>query len=434
MCGNVGMAGEITKDYKSLFDCMLIVDQIRGPHSTGIASADQRGDVNVFKRATTPVDLMSMRGYEKAIHWDPQVLIGHNRYATVGKINNYTAHPFEFEKIVGTHNGTLQHWTELPESRDFDVDSECLLHNIDKHGWEKTAKYMYGAWALVVYDAVDHKLQVLRNAERPLHMAYTEDRKVLLWASEAWMIKGLAPRFGIKVGKVFQPKENVLLTWDLPRIRAGSTMPDAKSTKIVFPEKKPLPAYPVYQGPATVTTGKAGTPSRTGDSSSTRGRTIYSQLPSILGVDVDEEVIFAACEKKFNPMNQSPYLKAVLAQDPWSEVRIYTSEQRIDEMVLQGGPWEGKVRNLIPEGVYAGVRSDAYLVIQYDSISYLGDEEDTTYYPGPNDTMVTAREYDELTKYGCAYCTADIADDELIGWVGNSPICSSCLTEEEKRA
>jgi hypothetical protein len=53
-----------------------------------------------------------------------------------------------------------------------------------------------GAWALIWWDKVMSKLNVLRNAERPLYHLKTKNGNVFM-ASEAWMLEGVLSRNGI---------------------------------------------------------------------------------------------------------------------------------------------------------------------------------------------------------------------------------------------
>ena len=83
MCGLVGCAGAaLTGKHERAFKDLLIVDTVRGPHSTGIMAAPNKGDVEVFKRALLPPDLFTMYGCQKLFSTQNHALIGHNRWAT----------------------------------------------------------------------------------------------------------------------------------------------------------------------------------------------------------------------------------------------------------------------------------------------------------------------------------------------------------------
>lgn len=174
MCGIVGIAGFSDR---TLVERLLMVDAVRGSHSTGVYGVGQ----GVVKQVGNPFELFHTRGFDTVAK--APVVIGHNRYATVGSINKWTAHPFETEKIVGVHNGTLRNWKSvLPEANTFSVDSECLIHAIDKLGIEEVWKKVDGAIALVWYDQEASTLNFVRNSERPMHIS-TNKTGDIVWAS-----------------------------------------------------------------------------------------------------------------------------------------------------------------------------------------------------------------------------------------------------------
>lgn len=204
MCGLVGVSGDLEFDDEGLIKRLLVLDYFRGPHSTGFASVKNNGETSVVKIASHPMDLFDSKSFEKALSgYNSQVFMGHNRYATIGKINATNAHPFEFGDIIGTHNGTLDNesWKRLEEAlgRPTSVDSEAIFACIDKIGIEKTVSLMQegrtkekGAWALVWTDAKDGTINFLRNKHRPLWYAFSEKCNKIIWASEHPMIYSAA--------------------------------------------------------------------------------------------------------------------------------------------------------------------------------------------------------------------------------------------------
>lgn len=197
MCGIVGCAGKISVKHERAFKTMLILDTLRGVDSTGAVIVHRDGSHDTPKAIGHAFNLLESRVFDKAMVGFHSVLIGHNRYATQGKVSVRNAHPFEFDDVVGVHNGTLKNKYYLNEGHKFDVDSEALYHHIDKLGVEDAIKGLDGAWALVWYNKMEGTLNFLRNKERPLWMTVTDEGQ-LFWASEPWMIEVALEREDIK--------------------------------------------------------------------------------------------------------------------------------------------------------------------------------------------------------------------------------------------
>ena len=119
MCGIVGV---VSKAYSinngKIFNQLLIADQLRGTHGTGIFSVDN-GEVSVYKKGMNSSDFMQMNKYHQLTKSDPEILIGHNRHATIGSHTDSNSHPFQHGNIVGVHNGTLKNWMSFKSSNGF---------------------------------------------------------------------------------------------------------------------------------------------------------------------------------------------------------------------------------------------------------------------------------------------------------------------------
>lgn len=196
MCGLVGVAGRIFHAEKKAFKFLHQFDETRGEHSSGMAVIGDKGSIDVFKKVGIPHDLWRA---EPTIFDDKdhvyksnnvKVMIGHNRYATMGAKVDKNAHPFHHGNIVGAHNGTLSsHWLhKLDGYNKFDVDSEAIFYSLNKNGLEKTMDTLHGAWALTWWDASNNTMNFIRNKERPLNFMWSKDRQTIFWASEPWML------------------------------------------------------------------------------------------------------------------------------------------------------------------------------------------------------------------------------------------------------
>ena len=219
MCGHVGVAGRIHKAESDIFQDMLYCDALRGMDATGVGRVGAGRSITIFKNSLPSYELMGYKAFDNIAAPGARVLIGHNRSATVGnRDNKHNAHPFEHGDILGAHNGTLPYdsRTKLEKHNDFGTDSEALFYNIARNGIEETIPKIWGAWALVYYDARDNTINFLRNDQRTLFYVLSEDKKTLLWSSEVGLLHWITSRRNYKVDKPRLLTEDTLKYWTVP--------------------------------------------------------------------------------------------------------------------------------------------------------------------------------------------------------------------------
>ena len=145
------------------------------------------------------------------------------------------------------HNGTLTSVVRLEDGHKFDTDSEAIFHTINEKGIDHTWANLQGAAALVWYDTKTHKLNFIRNEQRPLAFAISKDHQTIFWASEVWMVKELTKRRYVMIGDVFIPNPNMLFTIRVSR--AGNIVEESRELE---PYKWVIPAqYIPFRGRQT---------------------------------------------------------------------------------------------------------------------------------------------------------------------------------------
>lgn len=198
MCGLAGVYGRgLTNSDVKIFRDLLIVSSLRGRDSTGVASVRKDSDgikVDMLKEVMTPAGFIDYHWeYEKDFFCNPSVfmLMGHARGATVGSINLQNTHPFETDKLVAAHNGTLFDVKYVDKSKKRGkTDSEYLIKDISHKGLVPVLESLSpnSAYALSIFDKESRSLTLTRNKMRTLFFALNEKRPVIYWASEVDML------------------------------------------------------------------------------------------------------------------------------------------------------------------------------------------------------------------------------------------------------
>lgn len=284
MCGLVGIAGNLEYKDELFMKRLLILDYFRGTDSTGMAAIKGKGKVSIAKMASHPINLFDSKAFSKALDGHGSVaFIGHNRAATVGKVNDLSAHPYEFGDIVGAHNGTLTatNWQELEEACGIDTvtDSAAIFACIDKIGLDATMAILEegrisqtGAWALTWYDSKDGVVRLLRNPHRPLWVCFNKERTKVAWASE-WQMLDAAVNFtdGWDMWAdeegfgFFEAEENMLYEFNIDKLIQGLRPEEVKSCRARMVKGKEAPKVTTLTSgsapflPRPANTGVAGT-------------------------------------------------------------------------------------------------------------------------------------------------------------------------------
>lgn len=400
MCGIVGVAGHISGKEKKTFEDLLIFSQVRGPHSTGVASiqADKSGHTYLAKCIGRPDQLIDYdKRYDKVVDYNRKFMLGHNRWATVGKISLRNTHPFNFENIVGCHNGTIPEYRlkDLKKGPDsFGTDSETVLANINEEPIKDIFKSLTGAWAFVWYDRRNGSLNFLRNNQRELFYCYSKDRRTIFWASEAGFLKAALARNDIAMGEMFDVTPDEHHSWEIPE-HWNKEFSKPSKTKIIAG----VEGYSGGRFCGQVAQGQSGAGSNTSNSSAT-------QPTKNNVVDLTSRVPFAGGKN-------------------------------------HGGAGAGADRRFIgaPGGALAEVivpnvkDFESYTNLkEFDGQGYMTKGRDKKVYRGYRGETLNKTQWEEATKNGCGWCDSTAVWGQPVRFIGvDSHICLSCNSDTTVR-
>lgn len=226
------------RDLSAFWD-MAILTQLRGTDSSGIFAVSPRKSPHIVKCVGPSFNLFAERNFnswyefakEKAV-----AIVGHGRSATQGNIIKKNAHPFQTEHITLVHNGTISFGLDNKEG---EVDSAALCAAIASEGLEKTLNKIHGSYALVIHDAKENSIKIVRNTSRPL--AYLETNSAIYILSENSALEYLAARTMHITGQVHSFEPMRLYTFNLETKQCISQKLEYQP---LFEPKKLIPISP----------------------------------------------------------------------------------------------------------------------------------------------------------------------------------------------
>jgi asparagine synthetase B (glutamine-hydrolysing) len=227
MCGIVGVLSNtsLTTAEKEAIKWMSYFDYVRGVHSTGYMFGNQHF-TRVVKSLGSPETLWNHPDVRDTLFNDGVLLstglnfiVGHNRAATKGAVTARNAHPFVQDHIIGVHNGTTTYGLDsLPSSKDFEVDSEAILHAMSKGiTLKEIINRVFLSYVLVWVDEKEKTFNLARNAQRPLYIIEDKIKTMIYFASEPWILERSLSQAGIR-SQFEAPKlldTDLQLTFDL---------------------------------------------------------------------------------------------------------------------------------------------------------------------------------------------------------------------------
>lgn len=474
MCGIVGVLhfeDTFTKasDLALFFKQALIADTLRGEDSTGIMALAQDGTLpETFKKAIPGWDFVNSKTfahYMRDIEHFP-MMVGHNRWATMGKVNSLNAHPFQEKHITLVHNGSIRNHRQLTGGNLFDVDSQAICNAIATDGINAVAKQMDGAFALVWHDAKEQSFNILRNSERPLAVGVARDINAMLIASEMDMLKWLAARE--KTNIAIKSFHNVPVGKHFKWMLKDRDVNAFTEKEVAFKEPYNWGGYNTYN-----THKKDGTSTKKPDS----GGKIGTQM-DMAGVKFGDTIYMEATHfnsyqgrRNMGKLYLMPYpgydygvichdvnarkidigsyykgkvnsASVMEGSEDWPMIVVSTVEKVTDDEMIKylmtqdesKGSSEVEPPTSFPEKKHSDTPNTSTAKEELET------EEDTEsdqiqidpFVRGPGGVHIPIREFQERTKYGCSLCSADLTNPLHTHWdINDAAYCEYCWDKIE---
>lgn len=406
-----------------MFKRLLEIDTIRGPHSTGVLAVDAQGETTVVKSVGTPWNLYEYKAFDEAMKGSLCVLMGHNRWATKGKINRRNAHPFEHNHIIGAHNGTLRSQQLLVDHKDFEVDSDNIFHSMAKVGVDETISKTCGAFALTWYDSANETMNFVRNDERPLWICESEDKRTVFWASERWMVEVTLDLAGIKHRDAFEPKPGDLFSYPIEL----AYIPKAFADVHVRPLE--LHKWPVYKRQDSIYSGSGN--GNTNVVNFDKAKEAENNKKKVTAADLISQgkLEFFVASLKTSQYSSKQYVSCMATQDDCDiELRLYTTDDKLVELMVNSCKlFSGKVRGFTTVGGDTYCTLDPRSIEELEQEADVDDEEEFAVVYGGN--ILSEDEYDLAVSCGCGNCKSIpvIEESAELVWLDELHfICGDC--------
>ena len=224
MCGLILMhkadkIGFLSSDKDSLKQ-MLVLNSLRGVHSTGIAGGSLlEDDASIIKCVGSPYNLYEQKNTDEfftRMISKFTTIIGHGRFATKGGIDAINAHPYKEGHIVLAHNGTINNFHQLKDKdkhANIEVDSHLVAKLIEEQGAEVVLPKISGAFVFAWIDLNEKTFNIARNSQRPLYACKLKNRNVLYFASEEETLEWNANRNNVLLDSMWEVKTNKIYTY-----------------------------------------------------------------------------------------------------------------------------------------------------------------------------------------------------------------------------
>ena len=209
MCGQAGVVFGAKRrtqeeiDYLTwVFARLLELSEERGPHATGIAWVNRKGEHRLFKRPIPASEFVRDKAFGEVlgdVDNRVTVLMGHTRFVTRGNAAvNENNHPLRTGNCLVTHNGTILNADYLFHrfrfSRHAEVDSEIIGRIaddsiadgcIDVNALRERLALCRGQMSAVIVAKTDPETVVILKGNKPLKLIYHPKLDAVFYASSA---------------------------------------------------------------------------------------------------------------------------------------------------------------------------------------------------------------------------------------------------------
>lgn len=247
MCGIYGYVGKPKnrKKVAEFAEALMYHTQIRGRHSTGFFAVTN-GEFILEKDAVPADEFITTSNLRKVIIEEKAyILIGHNRWASMGDITPENAHPFEGARFVLTHNGTCASALrkaknlKLTGKMNGQTDSEAILMLLEHVGLKGFLGVLGDLedFSLVIFDKKAEEIFFARNDSKPLFVAdLRKHLGIRAWSSTVGIMADALEEVGIPTDKVigFQTKPGYIYAVDNKTLEVERTEPFSRKKEAIF--------------------------------------------------------------------------------------------------------------------------------------------------------------------------------------------------------
>jgi hypothetical protein len=209
--------GITSKGTKVLYN-MALTSQVRGVDGTGLFFATTKGKKIKYYKEAVPASIFLDSGQWAKMVDGARFTVGHVRAATQGKLTDDNTHPFVYDNVVGVHNGTIHGWhsMEMFDEIEAELDSSAIFAALNACDPDEASvgkllgQLESGAYALVWHDKRVNELRIARNADRPFHIAISDED---IWgASELGMLEWVLNRNSVAISSTFEVDTHTILS------------------------------------------------------------------------------------------------------------------------------------------------------------------------------------------------------------------------------